>query len=185
MKNFEIILTKRSSKFFLYIIAALFCAFGVISFLASLLASGFSWWALIIGLLFVFGEFLIVSRLAIYFTSKKVSLVVESDGNTITFYNKNDSGKIFNKSEEFDLKKMGRFYIVKERTKYLMNNYSYAFEEKGARTSVFKKDVDAFPSLFEASIDDRNRVLEFVKSIYPEIDLGYESAWQKAARNRS
>lgn len=185
MKKFEIILVKRSSKLILCILAALLFAFGIISFGAGLIAGGFSWWILVVGLIFVFGEFLMISKLYTYFTSKQVSLVVESDGNTIAFYNKNDSGKIFNRSEDVDLNKMGKFYIVKQRTRYFMNNYSYAFEEKGSKTSLFKKEIDAFPSLFEASLDDRNRVLEFVKMVYPEIDLGYESAWQKAARNRS
>lgn len=183
MKNFEITLIKRNSKLVLCIFAALLCAFGIVSFGSGLLIGGFSWWILIVGLLFVFGEVLMVSKLYTYFTSKQVSLVVESDGNTIAFYNKNDSGKIFNRSEDIDLNKMGKFYIVKERTRYFMNNYSYAFEEKGSRTSYLKKEVDVFPSLFEASLDDRNKVLEFVKNVYPEIDLGYETAWQKA-KNR-
>lgn len=184
MKNLELTLIKRSNKFILYIIAGLFCTLGTILFLTNLLTEGFSWWALVIGLLFVFGEFLILSRLYVYFTSKQVNLVIESDANTIAFYNKNNSGKIFNRSEQIDLSKMGRFYIVKQRTRYFMNNYSYAFEEKGSKTSLFKTDIDAFPSLFEASIYDRDKVLEFVKNVYPEIDLGYENAWQKAAKNR-
>lgn len=185
MKNLELTLIKRSNKFILYIIAGLFCTLGTILFLTNLLTEGFSWWTLIIGLLFVFGEFLILSRLYIYFTSKQVNLVIESDGNTIAFYNKNNSGKIFNRSEQIDLSKMGRFYIVKQRTRYFMYNYSYAFEEKGSKTSFFKTDIDAFPSLFEASIHDRDKVLEFVKNVSPEIDLGYENAWQKAAKSRA
>lgn len=184
MKNLELTLIKRNNKFILYIIAGLFCTLGTILFLTNLLTEGFSWWTLVIGLLFVFGEFLILSRLYIYFTSKQVNLVIESDGNTIAFYNKNNSGKIFNRSEQIDLSKMGRFYIVKKRTRYFMNNYSYAFEEKGSKTSLFKTEIDAFPSLFEASMYDRDKVLEFVKNVYPEIDLGYENAWQKAAKNR-
>lgn len=184
MKNLELTLIKRNNKFILYIFAGLFCTLGTILFLTNLLTEGFSWWALVIGLLFVFGEFLILSRLYIYFTSKQVNLVIESDGNTIAFYNKNNSGKIFNRSEQIDLSKMGRFYIVKQRTRYFMNNYSYAFEEKGSKTSLFKTDINAFPSLFEASMYDRDKVLEFVKNVYPEIDLGYENTWQKAAKNR-
>lgn len=184
MKNLELTLIKRNNKFILYIIAGLFCSLGTILFLTNLLTEGFSWWTLVIGLLFVFGEFLILSRLYIYFTSKQVNLVIESDGNTIAFYNKNNSGKTFNRSEQIDLSKMGRFYIVKKRTRYFMNNYSYAFEEKGSKTSLFKTEIDAFPSLFEASMYDRDKVLEFVKNVYPEIDLGYENAWQKAAKNR-
>jgi hypothetical protein len=184
MKNLELTLIKRNNKFILYIIAGLFCTLGTILFLTNLLTEGFSWWALVIGLLFVFGQFLILSRLYIYFTSKQVNLMIESDGNTMAFYNKNNSGKIFNRSEQIDLSKMGRFYIVKQRTRYFMNNYSYAFEEKGSKTSLFKTEINAFPSLFEASMYDRDKVLEFVKNVYPEIDLGYENAWQKAAKNR-
>jgi len=182
MENLEIILVKRNNKLILYILAGLFCTFGLISFGANLIKEGFSWWTAIIGLIFAFGEILIGSKLYIYFTSSQVKLIVESDGKTILFYNQNDSGKTFNKSESIDLSKMGKFYIVKERTKYMMNNYSYAFEEKGSKTSLFKEEIDAFPSLFEASENDRNKVLEFVKKVSPEIDLGYENMWQKMGK---
>lgn len=179
MEKFETILVKRNIKFLLCIAATLFCTLGTISFATYFFTEPFSWWILIIGLLLAFGVYLFASKIYIYLTSSQVRLVIESNGETISFYNKTNTGKIFNKSESIDLNKMGRFYIVKKRTRYFMNNYSYAFEEKGSRTSLFKTDIDAFPSLFEASIYDRNKVLEFVKSVYPSIDLGYESAWQK------
>lgn len=184
MKNIEIPLIKRNNKLTLYIVAAFFCTFGVISFAANLFKDGFSWWTAIIGSIFVFGALMIGSRLYIYFTSKQVKLVVESDGKTIVFYNQNESGKIFNKSESISLGKMGRFYIVKERTRYLMNNYSFAFETKGSRTSLLKEEIDAFPSLFEATEYDRNKILEFVKDVAPEIELGYENMWQKRNNNK-
>lgn len=184
MENIEITLIKRNNKLILYILAALFCTLGVISFAANFFKEGFSWWTIIIGSLFLFGEILIGSRLYIFFTSNQVKLIVESNRKTITFYNKNDSGKIFNKSESIDLSKMGRFYIVKKRTRYLMNNYSFAFEKKGSKTSLFKEEIDAFPSLFEATESDRNKILEFVKSIVPEIELGYENMWQKRNNNK-
>lgn len=184
MKNIEIILIKRNNKLILYILAALFCTFGVIIFAVNFFKDGFSWWTMIIGSLFVFGEILIGSRLYIFFTSNQVKLIVEYDGKTILFYNKNDSGKVFNKSENIDLSKMGRFYIVKKRTRYLMNNYAFAFEKKGSKTSLFKEEIDAFPSLFEATENDRRKILEFVKSIAPEIELGYENMWQKLNQNK-
>ncbi|WP_395045629.1 hypothetical protein [Flavobacterium sp.] len=179
MKKFEIILIKRSNKLILYILSALLCSIGVFSFLGNLIKDGFSWWIAIVGLIFVFGEVLICSRLYIYFTSNQIRLIVESDGETIVFYNKNDKEKTFNKSESINLNKMGKFYIVKKRTRYLMNNFSYAFEEKGSKTSFFKEEIDAFPSLFEALENDRHKVLEFVKSVSPDIELGYENMWQK------
>jgi len=182
MRNLQIELFKRNFKFLLCIAATLFCGLGVISFGTFFFKEGFSWWILIVGLLLVSGFLLFASKIYTYLSNKKLYLMVESDGNTITFYNKTDSGKTFNTSEVIDLNKMGRFYIVKKRTRYLMNNYSYAFEEKGSRTSLFKTNVNVFPSLFEASESDRNKVLEFVKSIYPSIDLGYESAWQKSKK---
>ncbi|WP_298118528.1 hypothetical protein [Flavobacterium sp.] len=182
MENLEITLVKRNNKLILYILAGLFCTFGVISFGANLIRDGFSWWTGIIGSIFVFGAIFIGSKLFTYFTSNQVKLIVESDGKTIVFFNKNESGKIFNKSESIDLSKMGKFYVVRERTKYMMNNYSYAFEEKGSKTSLFKEEIDAFPSLFEASEIDRNKVLEFVKKVYPEINLGYENMWQKMGK---
>lgn len=182
MEKIEIPLVKRGFKFMLCILATFFFAFGAISFMVYLFSEAFSWWVLIVGLLFVFGVILFASKIYTYVTSREVHLVAESDGNTMTFYNKNDSGKIFNKSEEIDLNKMGRFYVVKKRTRYFMNNYSYAFEEKGSRTSLFKTDVDAFPSLFESTENDRNEILHFVKTVAPEIDLGFETAWQKAKK---
>jgi hypothetical protein len=184
MKNIEITLIKRKNKLVLYFLAILMCTFGVIGFAIELINKGFSWWIALVGLLFVFGVFLLGSRLYIYFTSNHVKLISESDGKTILFYNQNDSGKTFNKSENIDLAKMGRFYIVKKRTRYLMNNYSYAFEGKGSKTSLFKEEVDAFPSLFEASENDRNKVLEFVKSVAPEIELGFQNAWEKIYGNK-
>lgn len=182
MEKIEIPLVKRTFKFMLCILATLFFTFGVISFGTYLITDGFSWWALIVGLLFLFGVILFASKIYTYLTSSEVHLVVESDGATMNFYNKNNSGKVFNKSEEIDLHKMGSFYVVKKRTRYLMNNYSYAFEEKGSRTSFFKKEINAFPSLFESNEDDRNKILHFVKAVFPEIELGFETAWQKAKR---
>lgn len=58
-------------------------------------------------------------------------------------------------------------------------------KKKDQRLVFFKTDIDAFPSLFEASIHDRDKVLEFVKNVSPEIDLGYENTWQKAAKSRA
>lgn len=184
MKNIEITLIKRKNKLILYFLAILMCTFGVIGFAIELINKDFSWWIAIVGLLFVFGEFLLGSRLYIYFTSNQVKLIIESDGKTMFFYNKNESGKKFNKSENIDLDKMGRFYVVKQRTKYLMNNYSYAFEGKGSKTSLFKEEIDVFPSLFEASENDRNNVLEFVKMICPEIEIGYQNVWEKIYGNK-
>lgn len=185
MKTIEITLTKRKNKLVLYFLAIFMCTFAVIGFAVELINNDFSWWTAGVALLFVFGLFLLGSKMHIYFTSNEVKLVAESDGKTILFYNKNDSGKIFNTSEEINLSKMGRFYIVKKRTRYLMNNYSYAFEGKGSKTSLFKEEIDAFPSLFEASENDRNKVLEFVKTAFPEIELGFQNAWEKFYSNKS
>jgi len=179
MNTIEIKLIKRNNKLILYFLAIFMCTLGVIAFAVELISKGFSWWIAIVGLLFVFGLFLLGSRMYIYFTSNEVKLVVESDGKTILFYNQNDSGKIFNKSEKISLSKMGRFYIVKKRTRYLMNNYSYAFEGKGSKTNLLKEEIDAFPSLFEASENDRNKVLEFVRTVSPEIELGFQNLWEK------
>lgn len=184
MNTIEITLIKRKNKLLLYFPAILMCAFGVIGFTVELINKGFSWWIAIIGLLFVFGLLLLGSRMYIYLTSNRVKLIIESDGKTMLFYNQNDSGKTFNKSENIDLAKMGRFYIVKKRTRYLMNNYSYAFEGKGSKTSLFKEEIDAFPSLFEASENDRNKVLEFVKTVSPEIELGFQNVWEKLYSNK-
>jgi hypothetical protein len=179
MNTIEIKLTKRKNKFILHILAIMMCTFGVLGFISELVTKGFSWWIAAGALLFVFGFLLLGSRMFIYVTSNEVKLVIESDGKTMLFYNQTDSGKIFNKSEDINLAKMGRFYIVKKRTRYLMNNYSYAFEGKGSKTSLFKEEIDAFPSLFEASENDRSKVLEFVKTVAPEIELGFQNVWEK------
>lgn len=184
MKNIEIPLIKRKNKLILYFLSILMCTFGVIGFAVELISKEFSWWIAFFGSLFVFGLFLLGSRMYIYFTSNEVKLIIESDGKTMLFYNQNDSGKKFNTSESINLDKMGRFYIIKQRTKYLMNNYSYAFERKGSKTSLSKEEIDAFPSLFEASENDRNKVLEFVRTVSPEIELGYENVWEKLYKNK-
>lgn len=182
METLEIILVKRRLKFILCVLAAIFCGFGIISFVGFLFKDGFSWWILIVGLLLVSGEILFLSKLYTYLTNKEIMLVVESDGNTINFYNKTTTGKIFHKSETIDLNKMERFYIVKRRTRYLMNNYAFAFEEKGSLTSMFNTEINVFPSLFKADEIDRNKILAFVKFVHPPILLGYETAWEKAKK---
>ena len=63
-----------------------------------------------------------------------------------------------------------------------MNNYSFAFEEKGSLTSRFNTEINVFPSLYKAEEADRNKILTFVKFVHPAILLGYETAWKKAKK---
>lgn len=181
MEKLEIILQKRTAKAVLYILAECMLLPSTIIFIANTIGD-FSWYKVVFAALFLFGVLFVGKSLLEYFVYGKINLVVESNGKTISFYNTNATGKVFNKSEEMDLTKMGKFYVVRKRTRYMMNNYSFAFENKGSRTSFFKTDVDAFPSLFEATEEDRNKVLLFVKTVAPEIDLGYENMWQKLGK---
>lgn len=182
MKKLDILLQKRSKKVWLYILAELFFAFTTLSFMANMLTTDFSWFKLIAGLLFLFGAVFVAKGLYEYYTYGEVHLVAESDGNKITFYNTSLKGKVFNKTDDFDLTKMGKFYIVKKRTRYMMHNYAYAFEEKGSRTSLLSEEVAVFPSLYEATAEDRNNVLVFVKDVCPGIELNYENMWQKIGK---
>ena len=43
-----------------------------------------------------------------------------------------------------------------------MNNYAFAFEEKGSLTSMFNTEINVFPSLFKADEIDRNKILAFL-----------------------
>jgi hypothetical protein len=183
MNKLEIILNKRTAKGILYILAECFLLPTTI-FLIIYTVEEFSWYKVVFSLLFLLGVLFVGKSLLEFFAYGQIKLVVESNGKTMSFYNTNSSGKVFNKSEEIDLTKMGKFYAVKKRTRYLMNNYSYAFEEKGSRTNLFTTDIDAFPSLFESTETDRNKVLEFVKINAPEIELGYENMWQRISKNK-
>jgi hypothetical protein len=181
MQKVDFLLEKRSAKLMLYLAVALFLVPMSIGLIVGML-SHFMWLHLVLLGLFGFGDYLIFGALQQYFLYKDVRLVVESDGKTIKFWNTNAAGKVFNASEAFELDKMARFYIVKKRTRYLMTNFSYEFEEKSGLSILSKEEVSVFPALYEASENDRKAVLEFVKSVAPNIALGYESFWNKISK---
>jgi hypothetical protein len=181
MNKLEIVLQKRKGKSFLYHIAGIFSIW-VLTLTAKNLMVDFFWLtAVLSGAMLIF-SIIILKSLFEYYTYGEVKFITESDGKTISFYNRNSQGNIFNKSKAFDLNSIGRFYIVQENTRYLSKNYSFAIEEKGAKTSFFKEDVDPFPSLFETTKDELNEVLLFVKTVAPETELGYENMFQKISK---
>jgi hypothetical protein len=137
---------------------------------------------LILLLLLLFAIYLVFNALIQYFFYKEVKLLVESDGQTIKFYNKNADGKIFNESEVLKLDEMTRFYIVKTSTRYFMKNYSFSFEGKSSLASILSDDVDCLPKLYKCTGEDRRDILDFVSNIAPHIEIGYESMWQRITR---
>ncbi|WP_109852026.1 hypothetical protein [Aquimarina sp. AU58] len=182
MKQFNIILKKRKVKFILHLIVGLFLTL-ILSVITPGIIEEPSWFAAIFGGAMLIVYIILLKRVIEYFTYGEVKLILESDGNTIKFYNITGKGKIFNRTEEFDLSKIKRFYIVKKNTRYFMKNYAYAFEEGESKlSSFFKVDINVFPSLFEATPNDRNAVLDFLKEISPEIELGYENIYQKLTK---
>ncbi len=184
MQKIEIALQKRTAKMLLYAATAFPLTFMTIGIIGAMISS-FVWYYIIALILFGFGAYLVYGGLIEYFMYKDVKLVVESDGETIKFYNTNAAGKVFNQSEVLKLDEMKRFYIVEASTRYLMKNYSFAFEGKGTMGSLLSDDVECFPKLYECRGEDRRDVLDFVSSIAPNIVMGYESLWQRALNNRS
>lgn len=175
MQTLDMVLQKRTFKAILLICALLFVALMLIISIP-MMRHGWEGIALFV---FMLITAVILGNSLRQFFYREVRLVVDSDGSTITFYNVNESGKIFNKTVIDDLSKLTRFYTVRTRTRYFMYNYSYAFEGTGWLSG---KKVEPFPSLFEATEDDRNKVLAYVRIMHPDIELGYESAWSKLTK---
>jgi hypothetical protein len=177
----EITLQKRTPKMLLYLAVAMPLTLMLIGLIMGMVFS-FVWYHLILLLLLLFAIYLVFSALIQFFFYKNVKLLVESDGQTIKFYNKNADGKIFNESEVLKLDEMTRFYIVKTSTRYFMKNYSFSFEGKSPLASVFSDDVDCFPNLYECTGADRRDILDFVSNVAPNIEMGYETMWQRLKR---
>jgi hypothetical protein len=69
--------------------------------------------------------------------------------------------------------------VVEKTSRFLIKDRSFAFEPK---SGLLTTDVDCFPELWEAQQDDIKLVLAFVKSVAPDIELGYENIWQKMTK---
>jgi len=179
MQQTQILLKKRPGKFVLYLIAALFCVFVTLGAVINIITSGFGWFVAGVGVVTLLCLFFVISGLAQYFSNSAVWLVAESNGETLVFFNKNQAGKVFNKSEEIKLAPIKRFYIIKKRTRYFSDNYAFGYH---TGKILGREEISAFPPLFEATQADMNNVLMFVKTVRPEIELGYESFIQKLAK---
>lgn len=179
MKQTEIRLNKRQGKFILYLFAALFCGLVTINSVVNLVSSGFDWFVAIAGGVTLICLAIVINGLMQYFTHGTVWLVVESDGNTIRFFNRNQAGKVFNQSEDIALSPIKNFYVIKKSTRYFAKNYSFGYDKGGV---LNHEEIDVFPSLFDATPAEMQSVLLFVKKSRPEIELGYENFFQKLAK---
>lgn len=183
MQQIEILLKKRHRKFVIYLFVALFCGslgiglLGMSSFIN--LITDFDWFTVAAGAVILICLFAAIKGLVPYFTYGNVWLVVESDGQTIRFFNKSTAGKVFNQSEDIGLLPIKSFYVVKRSTRFFIKNYSFGYTTGGFLGSA---EIFAFPSLFEATAVERQAVLNFVKKARPEIELGYENFFQKLAK---
>ncbi|MBS1596257.1 MAG: hypothetical protein JST90_18235 [Bacteroidetes bacterium] len=178
IQTHEITLQKRKFKAVLLFGALIFVTLMLIP--AGQMAASGAWQGIALFALLVFAEWLFIMRVREYLY-KDVRLVIESDGQSVTFYNVNETGNVWNKKEIKELANLTRFYTVRTRTRYLMYNYSYAFDGTGWLSG---ETVDPFPSLYEATEQDRNSVLAFVQHMHPDIALGYESAWSKLTKGK-
>jgi hypothetical protein len=181
MQKLEISLQKRGGKAIIYVGAAAVMSLFTLGIIGSMIHQ-FEWYFLVLFVLFAGGSAVVLNSLVQYFVYKNVKSVTESDGIMIKFYNTSDSGKVFNESEEFKLEEMGRFYVVKKRKRYLMTDLSFEFQPKSGLMSLLKEDVDVFPALWEGSEEDMKQIMAFVKSVAPEIELGYENLYQRLAK---
>ena len=181
MQKLEIELQKRTAKMLLYLVVAFPLTFMSIALLGSIFRD-FHWYMLLLLVLLAFGLYLVYNGLIQYFLYKDVKLVVESDGQTIKFYNTNSAGKVFNESDELKIDELHRFYIVERSTRYLMKNYSFSFAGKGSLGSILSDDIECFPKLYECTGAERRDVLDFVSVVAPSIELGYENLWQRLTK---
>ncbi len=178
MQKIEISLQKRTGKMLLYLPMMLLCIVALIGLVKSLVTDS-TWYYWLLLVIFLIGSFVVVNGLIQYFLNKEAKLVIESDGQKIKFYNTNDAGKAFNESDEWDLAEFKRFYVVEKTSRFMIKDRSFAFEPKSGLLST---DVDCFPELWEAKQEDIKLVLGFVKSVAPDIELGYENIWQKMTK---
>lgn len=181
MQKIEISLQKRSAKAALYIAAAVAMTLLTL-FTVSTMINNFTWYFGLLFFLFIVGAAMVLNALIQYFVYKNVKSVVESDGTIIKFYNISDTGRVFNESEEFKLADMARFYVVKQRKRYLMTDLLFEFQPKSGLMSLLKEEVEVFPALWEGSEEDMKKIMAFVKSVAPEIELGYENLYERLTK---
>lgn len=161
-----------------YIVAAIFYLF-TMSILVSAILTNYGWWQIIILGLLVIGLIVCIKGLYEYYFYENVKLIMESDGSNIKFYNLSSTGKRFLSTKNYSLNKIGRIYGVERTTRFLYKNYSYKFEGTSKFTKIFREPIEVFPALFDASKADRDAVLFYIKSLNPEIEIGYRNFSQK------
>lgn len=181
MQTFEILLNRRKGKSVFYIIAAFFFVV-LLAMIVVTMLDKYAWWQLLLLLIFLIGAFITIKGLYEYFFYGDVKLILESADDKIKFYNLTGSNKKFNLSREIELEKISRIYSVQKTTRFLYKNYYYEFEGKSKLSKVFKEIIEVFPPLFEASDKDRNAMLYYIKTLNPEIEIGYQSIFQKASK---
>jgi len=182
MHKFEIPLYKRQGKMVFYVIASVFFLFIFVLTIGAAMEN-YGWWQIVLMILFVIGAVSTIKGLIEYFLYGSVKLVLESDGRNIKFYNLSSTGKKFLTTKSFSLDKIGRIYGVERTTRFLYKNYSYKFEGTTKLTKIFQEPIEVFPSLFDASRADRDAILYFIKSLNPEIEIGYRNYMERKMNN--
>jgi hypothetical protein len=178
MHKFEIPLQKRRGKMVFYVVAAVFFLFIFVLTIGAAMKN-YGWWQIVLMLLFIIGAVSTAKGLIEYFLYGNVKLILESDGKNIKFYNLSSSGKKFLETKSFSLDKIGRIYGVERTTRFLYKNYSYKFEGTTRLTKIFREPIEVFPALFDASRADRDAILYFIKSLKPDIEIGYQNYLQR------
>lgn len=178
MQNIEIQLTKRKFKVIVYMLATIFCVVTTVFSLPALIRE-FDWFVAVISGITLIGAGMFGYGLVQYFTYGNIELVVQTDGTILRFFNKSESGKSFNKSEDILLSDIKSFYVIRRSTRYGAKNYAFGYDKGGI---LSKEEINAFPSLFEATRAEMQSVLDFVKAAHPAIELGYENFFQKLAK---
>jgi len=178
MQTLEIPLQKRKGKMVFYLIASVFFVFVFILTIGAAMKN-YGWWQIILLLLFVIGAAATAKGLIEYFLYGSVKLAAESEEGKLKFYCLSASGKKFLKTKNYKLDEIGRIYGVERTTRFLYKNYSYTIEGKSTLSKIFKEPVEVFPGLYEASGKDRDSILYFIKSLNPEIEIGYLNYLQR------
>lgn len=146
------------------------------------MVENYAWWQILVAGLMLIGLFVTLKGIYQYYLYGNVKLVLESNSITFKFFCLTGSNKKFNLSKEFKFADVSRIYTVKKASRFMYYNYFYEIEGKSKISKFFKEPIEVFPALFEATEKDRNSLLHFIKSIRPDIEIGFRSIYEKVVK---
>lgn len=179
MTKIEIPSTKRPFKAVISVLTIILLVSATMYFnLINSVIFHFVWWKAIILAIVVIAFIIFLKGLLEFIFTGSVKSVAEMIGeDTIQFYSITPKGKKMNKSEH-KLSDIKRIYILKSKSlKGLIQDRSIQY--KLVKPNPFlTEDIKILPDLFEATESDMNKIILFVHSQRPEIEMGYDGIWK-------